>query len=683
MRPLLTLWLLLFPLEARPVAAQTGALLRTQILEAEDRRAPSDGDLLLLKRSLRHSDTTVVLQSIRALGRLERPGVAAWLLPLLGHSSGRIRARAAEAVAQAAQGFRRDSSLAHRGAPWREIVSALSARAVLERDPGVAGWLALSLGRLPYVTGGEIGSARENLVILSGSAGADRDGARNVARGLEILVRSTWRRVPPGSGLVTRLRALGATALDEPTRRHALGALLAAQAADSGTVRRMLASSDPQSRRLAVTGLAAIPSGAERDRLLDAALGDSAAMVRVEALRAAARLWGAAACSRLVTMTTDREAPVSLTAIDLLAECPGDSAAVGRLVAALSPAPGESWHRAAHALVSLARVAPAPAREVMAAAGALPVWQSRMYAARAAAVLQDTAALLRLAADRAANVREAAVVGLAAVTGHGSDSVYRAALAARDAQLLLGAATALAGSPAREEATTALLRALDRTTRERRETSRDARVALLTRVHQLGSARTAPALFPYLRDFDPVVAESAAVLLTEWTGRPLRSAPRRIPPVPVAWSEVEALRGRLFRFTIGAGVVDVELNTDDAPVTVVRLARLVRRGYFDRLTLHRVVPNFVLQGGSPGANEYAGDGPFLRDELGPRSHQRGTLGVSTRGRDTGDGQIFVNLVDNPRLDFEYTVWGRVVSGMELLDAAPEGELIRRVEIRPR
>jgi cyclophilin family peptidyl-prolyl cis-trans isomerase len=261
--------------------------------------------------------------------------------------------------------------------------------------------------------------------------------------------------------------------------------------------------------------------------------------------------------------------------------------------------------------------------------------------------------------------------------------VYRAALAATDAQLLLGAATALAGSPAREQATAALLRALDRTTRERRETSRDARVALLTRVHQLGSAPTAPVLFPYLRDFDPVVAESAAVMLTEWTGRPQRAAPRRIPPAPVAWSEVEALRGRLFRFTIGAGVVDEELNLDDAPVTVVRLARLVRRGYFDRLTLHRVVPNFVLQGGSPGANEYAGDGPFLRDELGPLSHQRGTLGVSTRGRDTGDGQIFVNLVDNPRLDFEYTVWGRVVSGMELLDAAHEGELIRRVEIRPR
>ena len=127
----------------------------------------------------------------------------------------------------------------------------------------------------------------------------------------------------------------------------------------------------------------------------------------------------------------------------------------------------------------------------------------------------------------------------------------------------------------------------------------------------------------------------------------------------------------------------MELYTDQAPVTVARLARLVRRRYFDGLTLHRDVPNFVLQGGSPGANEYTGDGPFMRDELGSRSHERGTLGVSTRGRDTGDGQLFINLVDNPRLDFEYTVWGRVVSGWDVVQTIREGALIRRVEIRPR
>ncbi|HET9275146.1 MAG TPA: peptidylprolyl isomerase, partial [Gemmatimonadales bacterium] len=70
-------------------------------------------------------------------------------------------------------------------------------------------------------------------------------------------------------------------------------------------------------------------------------------------------------------------------------------------------------------------------------------------------------------------------------------------------------------------------------------------------------------------------------------------------------------------------------------------------------------------------------------ELGPVSHDRGTFGVSTRGRDTGDAQLFINLVDNPRLDFEYTVWARVVRGLAALDRIGEGDVIRKVEVRAR
>jgi cyclophilin family peptidyl-prolyl cis-trans isomerase len=95
-----------------------------------------------------------------------------------------------------------------------------------------------------------------------------------------------------------------------------------------------------------------------------------------------------------------------------------------------------------------------------------------------------------------------------------------------------------------------------------------------------------------------------------------------------------------------------------------------------------VVPNFVLQGGSQGANEYDGAvGPFMRDELGLVRHLRGTLGISTRGRDTGDGQIFINLVDNFRLDHQYTVWARVTEGMDVVDRILEGDVIETVSVR--
>jgi len=122
--------------------------------------------------------------------------------------------------------------------------------------------------------------------------------------------------------------------------------------------------------------------------------------------------------------------------------------------------------------------------------------------------------------------------------------------------------------------------------------------------------------------------------------------------------------------------------TSDAPLARVRFLELVSRTYYDELTFHRIVPNFIIQGGSPNAHEYCGDCPFMRDEVGLAMHTRGTIGISTRGRDTGDAQ---NLVDNPRLDHHYTVFARVCSdslkdGMEVVDAIQEGDRMKRLSI---
>ena len=96
----------------------------------------------------------------------------------------------------------------------------------------------------------------------------------------------------------------------------------------------------------------------------------------------------------------------------------------------------------------------------------------------------------------------------------------------------------------------------------------------------------------------------------------------------------------------GRGPVVVRLRPDEAPLNAFRFLRLAERGYYTGLTFHRIAPNFVVQGGSPEANEYSGDGPFSRDEVGLLSNARGTIGLSTRGRDTGDAQFYVNLIDN-------------------------------------
>ena len=93
----------------------------------------------------------------------------------------------------------------------------------------------------------------------------------------------------------------------------------------------------------------------------------------------------------------------------------------------------------------------------------------------------------------------------------------------------------------------------------------------------------------------------------------------------------------VYRATIQTdrGAITMELDPQLAPATVNNFVALARRGYYDGLTFHRIAVNFVVQGGSPGANEYAGDGPFTRDEL-DAPNWRGTVGLSTRGRDTGD-----------------------------------------------
>ena len=130
----------------------------------------------------------------------------------------------------------------------------------------------------------------------------------------------------------------------------------------------------------------------------------------------------------------------------------------------------------------------------------------------------------------------------------------------------------------------------------------------------------------------------------------------------------------------GVGTFELALFTAQAPASVLRFAHLAEAGYYNGLTFHRVVPNFVIQGGSPGASEFIGDASFIRDEVGLWPHVRGAVGISTRGRDTGDAQIFIDLVDNPRLDHEYTVFAQVLNGIEIVDRVLEGDVIERIEI---
>ncbi|MEO8449738.1 MAG: peptidylprolyl isomerase [Gemmatimonadota bacterium] len=658
---------------------------RQAVLAAEDRRAATDADRAPLFRALLDRDASMVRLAVRALGRLEDPVLVPRLSALLSDPRPLVRAEAGQALAQIASGLSKNAT----DSVWATIRDPLMVEAGRERDLAAAGVLARSIGRLPYRTAVEVERARALLLVATDPARAEGP-LTDAARGLEALVRMQSRLAPADAATRNRLTELARRPGAPVIRRLGLSGLAVAGGVTPAVVSAGLADRDPEVRRLAIA--AGSTAGEGLEPILERGLSDPVPMVRYESLRAWGRSLQPGDCQPILRAVRDSSVTVALLAIDLLgAPCPAQAKAADVLwpiVDSLARTQGGnlssvvSWHRGAHALVSLARIEPSRARPVLRRAGSHSVWQVRMYAARAAQVAHEGEPLVLLAEDRDDNVREAAIAGLSKVRGHNADRLYIAALARPDHQLVLTAATALQGStdPA---AVPALLAALRRLSSERRDTSRDPRMAIVARLRELGSAQIAPTLEPYLADYDPEIAAAVAAVVTAWTGKDVVARPRPLGKPPFSKADVDGLSGARLRVTMaaasGGGKWEITLLPNDAPATVVRIARLVKAGYYNGLTFHRVVPNFVVQGGSPAANEYTGDSLYLRDEVGG-AHDRGTMGISTRGRDTGDAQWFVNLVDNNRLDFGYTVWGVVASGMDVVDGVLEGDTIERVEL---
>jgi cyclophilin family peptidyl-prolyl cis-trans isomerase/HEAT repeat protein len=134
--------------------------------------------------------------------------------------------------------------------------------------------------------------------------------------------------------------------------------------------------------------------------------------------------------------------------------------------------------------------------------------------------------------------------------------------------------------------------------------------------------------------------------------------------------------------TTDKGAFTIELLPDDAPLTVDNFVQLARRGYFNGVTFHRVVPNFVIQGGDPRGDGNGGPGYQIRCEINEEEYERGAVGMALSGKDTGGSQWFVTHSPQPHLDGGYTVFGRVTAnaGMDVVDSIERGDRIRSIEI---
>ncbi len=129
------------------------------------------------------------------------------------------------------------------------------------------------------------------------------------------------------------------------------------------------------------------------------------------------------------------------------------------------------------------------------------------------------------------------------------------------------------------------------------------------------------------------------------------------------------------------GTVELLLDAVAAPNTAAAIADTARRGVYDGTIWHRVVTAFVVQGADPRGSGWGDDGFRLVDEANPAPFLRGTLGMPKAGPDTGGCQLFVSLVPTPHLDGRYTAFGRVLSGMDVLDTLEPGDKILKARLR--
>ena len=134
-------------------------------------------------------------------------------------------------------------------------------------------------------------------------------------------------------------------------------------------------------------------------------------------------------------------------------------------------------------------------------------------------------------------------------------------------------------------------------------------------------------------------------------------------------------------FDTDRGPIRIQMEPEKAPLTVANFANLAQRGFYDGLNFHRVINDFMVQGGCPQGTGTGGPGYRFEDETSNGlSHDRGVLSMANAGPGTNGSQFFITHVATPWLDGKHTVFGKVVQGMDAVDAVRQGDKIKSVKL---
>src|SRR3989441_37361 len=419
-------------------------------------------------------------------------------------------------------------------------------------------------------------------------------------------------------------------------------------------------------------------------------LAQSTALLEAWPLRTAAPApFRGSARSRLAaSLAGDADVNVAVQAETTLGAL-GGRAAVEALTARLASA---VFALRRQALIALAQADSAAGGAAAAALTGDADWRWRSVAAEAFGAAHDRPRLEAQLADRDRRVVAQALPALARIVPEGDTTLgprARELLAHADPAVRSVAADVLARHPA----TADVDRLVQAYTRAVADPFNDARLSAVAALGAIARASAEGRLAVASR-FLAAVPRAEDYLVRRLAAERLPDAAERWgPAAPIATGRsaetyrdavrrylLAALRGQPPRVTIETdrGTLALELYATEAPLTVAAFLSLVDRRYFDGSRWHRVVPNFVVQDGDPRGDGWGGPGFVLRDEVNPIRYDTGTMGMALSGPDTGGSQFFITHAAQPHLDGVYTVFGRLVSGLNVLGAIAQGDRIRSI-----
>lgn len=445
----------------------------------------------------------------------------------------------------------------------------------------------------------------------------------------------------------------------------------------------LLSSSGIYTQAFALRGLAGLKDArVVKPALALANRADADVRLRAVAIRSLGQLSEASAVAPLQAIVSNRATPRSV-----------QLEALAALGAIGSPKSFDSMLDLFSSPVASVRLAAMAAASKMDAEGFLLAlsnterdkdWTVRAGLANVLAALpadRVTVALEDLADDTDTRVHAAALPALAKVGAPDIDRRLFDALAAPDFALRATAAD-LIGQRKPEGGVARLVAAYERGDSDATPSAR------LAAVDALGRYTTADVIEPLtkaLNDRDYSVRLRAAAVLREH-GQPAATPVR---PAPLRQDQALFESNRLLHpafspqafIETSNGMVQIQLDVVDAPLTTIAFIDLARAGFFNGLKVHRMIPNFVVQTGDPRGDGEGGPGYTIRDELGTQPYVRGTVGMALGGPETGGSQFFITLSPQPHLDGKYTVFGKVVAGWDVLDKIALGDVILRVLIQ--